>query len=108
MSALDVGFYGDDFDSPVYRLTQLCGSRLEQVTCGDKLALVAVLCGWLSEDDEAYDLPQAMKDCGLEASDRFCEYINVLKDGVEHVTPKDAIALCSALMAQVSAGVYLR
>ncbi|MBD1842136.1 hypothetical protein H6F89_01655 [Cyanobacteria bacterium FACHB-63] len=104
--SLSVGYYGVSFDSPAYKLTEIWGDRLEQINSGDKLALIAVLAGWLAEDDEAYDIPQAVENCRMCCSESFYLYVSLLASREHPLTPDDALSLIAALTVQLKAKVY--
>ncbi|BAU14288.1 hypothetical protein LEP3755_48340 [Leptolyngbya sp. NIES-3755] len=104
--SMNVGYQGAGFDSPAYKLTEIWGNALEQITSGDKLALIAVLAGWLSEDDESYSIPQAAEDCPLSCSEAFYLYISFLAEQERPLTPDDALCLIAALTAQLKGKVY--
>lgn len=106
--SLSVGYYGVGFDSPAYKLTEVWGDRLEKILSGDKLALIAVLAAWLSENDEDYGIPQAVEDCQMCCSEAFYVYVSLLASREHPLTPNDALGLISALTAQLKDGVYKR
>ena len=103
---MHVGYHGAGFDSPAYKLTEIWGDCLEKMTSGDKLALIAVLAGWLSEDDENYGIPQAVEDCSLSCSESFYLYVSILASRERPLTPDDALALIAALTAQLKGKVF--
>lgn len=104
--SMSVGYYGVGFNSPAYKLTEIWGDYLEKMTSGDKLALIAVLAGWLSEDDEDYGIPQAVEDCSLSCSEAFYVYISILASQEYPLTPNDALGLIAALTTQLRDKVY--
>ncbi|BAU12518.1 hypothetical protein LEP3755_30480 [Leptolyngbya sp. NIES-3755] len=100
--SMSIGYQGCGFDSAPYKLTEVCGDYYENMTSGDKLALIAVLAGWLSEDDPNYALHHAVEDCPMTVSNDFSNYIEHL----EGTTPDDALNLIAALTAQIKGKVY--
>lgn len=104
--SMSVGYYGVNFNSPAYKLTEIWGDVLEKISSGDKLALIAVLAGWLSEDDEDYSIPQAVEDCSLSCSEAFYVYVSILGSQECLLTPDDALGLIAALTAQLRDKVF--
>ena len=100
--SMSVGYQGCGFDSAPYKLTAIVGDWYENMTSGDKLALIAVLSMWLAEDDESYALHHAEDECPMTASNQFTDYIWELRE----ITPDDALNLIAALTAQLKGKVF--
>lgn len=87
-------------------LSNLCeryGDRLERLTSQDKLALLAVLATWLSEDDYDYTLANAYSDFSGTGSIEFPFVLEILD---KNITPGDALSLQIAISNQLKDGAY--
>ena len=87
-------------------LSDLCeryGDKLERLTSQDKLALLAVLAIWLSEDDHDYTLANSYNDFPGTGSIEFPFVLEMLD---ESVAPDDALSLQIAIANQLKDGVY--
>lgn len=107
MASTALGYHGIGFNSPAMKLTEPCGDRLEKMSSGDKLGLIAILAAWLANDDEAYGFPEAMQECQMTVSEHFYLYVAILADPEDHITPDDALNLIAALTAQLKEKIYV-
>ncbi|MBD1847632.1 hypothetical protein H6F89_30390 [Cyanobacteria bacterium FACHB-63] len=105
---LALGYYGIPFNSPAFKLANVCGDYLEKIPSQDKLALIALIAAWVANDDESYGFPEAMQSCDMTVSENFYLYVAILADPEDHISPDDALSLVAALTAQIRSGVYAR
>lgn len=118
-----LGYYGIASNHPAYRLVQFWGDRLESMTANDKLAIITVLSIWLNDGEEIADRVHMLRLLDLfthgglnafTATQTVYQAILLLSgcddDGEQIMSAIDtdgAMRLMSALIEQISDGVYL-
>lgn len=105
MSQMNIKQYKYAAESPVWKLAQLYGERLEQLSRNDKLGLIAAISLRLSIS-HIEDLHWSIPDIAHTNLFPSSSYLSKAVVEIEDINHDEALSLMAALIAQISSGVY--
>ncbi len=105
MSQMDIGRDEYAAESPVWRLVQLYGDRLERLSRNDKLGLTAAISLRLSIN-HVEDLHWSSPNIAHTNLFPSSSYFSKAAVEIEDISHDEALSLLAALVAQISGGVY--